>query len=788
MSINRIKARRMENYKEYIRNILKNRDIDCDEMWWDSENAANALKCLVAAETWYIADSDQMEINTGANFLFVKFTKDDENRNLLDDLKDAAGKLVRNKQLKTLFIICIVDNMKSRVFLEKKFLSEDGKAMKKSIRKEVKGWRGTVDFLYILDNNYGEQDIKLNNINRYTLVQEPPMDNPFSGKRTEAGEKSNCGYVTSVHLSQLVEIYNKIGDKLFKRNVRYGLNEQLGVDRSIKNTLRNSPGEFWFKNNGVTILVERPDFNLGRVGEVLLEHIKEYDDLNFSVVNGAQTITAAAQCLYELEYELEECRKKGAEDEQRELEERIRSSRNAKVLLRIIHIPRSSRCSGTSERGSAKEVNEISVALNRQKPIKAEDIAFASPFVEKMAAFLEREQENGKRQFRLVKRGEGSMINRSVDLVDFSRARKACAGYPGEARSNGTNVLLSFKNEIGGDYGFKDETIFVPAWMEAEEEEEAGVFRKYYGAVNFAVCVADFYGRNAKRIGAGQTEAGQNDEIQNQERQIRRKTVLQNGKWYFTAYMVQLFNRFEEDFAEFTDCFDVIRDKLAELMQLFAAQCEELSRQNAKYAKLDSNVFKNNELYRLMLQKADSERFAQIINRDLDEDERIEFAKKQEPEGGEDIGDDSPASSPASSPAGSQAGSSASSRFQRLGNGKVKFIQMNGSQKERVSSTAHAMVKSVQFILENYPGCEEKLLKYCHDWFTDDQERVKEGYSYLRRAVEVTGEDGRCFWVGTHSASNVKYNQMEDICHYAGVKKPMISWYTADGETALFTW
>lgn len=39
MSENRMRARRIENYKEYIRNILSNRDIDCDETWWDSEEA-----------------------------------------------------------------------------------------------------------------------------------------------------------------------------------------------------------------------------------------------------------------------------------------------------------------------------------------------------------------------------------------------------------------------------------------------------------------------------------------------------------------------------------------------------------------------------------------------------------------------------------------------------------------------------------------------------------------------------------------------------------------------------
>ena len=122
---------------------------------------------------------------------------------------------------------------------------------------------------------------------------------------------------------------------------------------------------------------------------------------------------------------------------------------------------------------------------------------------------------NGKRYFRLVKRGEGNIARRTVDLVDFARARKAYAGYPGDARSKGTNVLLSSRNDTGGEYSFQDKTIFVPEWLEAEDEQEAEIFEKYYGAVYFAVRVADFYGKNVKKIITDNPAAA---------------AVLQNGK------------------------------------------------------------------------------------------------------------------------------------------------------------------------------------------------------------------------------------------------------------------
>lgn len=158
MSENRMRARRIENYKEYIRNILSNRDIDCDETWWDSEEAQKALNLLVRAEKWEICSSVQMGIDSSENFLFLKFTED--SGSLLAALEEEACRLADMPESaeKNIYVICIVDNMKSRVFLERLFLSAEGKTMKKNIRKEMKAWKGTVNFLYILDNSYNEQE------------------------------------------------------------------------------------------------------------------------------------------------------------------------------------------------------------------------------------------------------------------------------------------------------------------------------------------------------------------------------------------------------------------------------------------------------------------------------------------------------------------------------------------------------------------------------------------------------------------------------------------------------
>lgn len=81
--------------------------------------------------------------------------------------------------------------------------------------------------------------------------------------------------------------------------------------------------------------------------------------------------------------------------------------------------------------------------------------------------------------------------------------------------------------------------------------------------------------------------------------------------------------------------------------------------------------------------------------------------------------------------------------MQKTPSGRAKFIKLNNEPAERVNSTAHAMVNTVQYVLDNYPGHEEEILTSGTDWFTDDRARAEEGYGYLRRSVEVTGSGGK---------------------------------------------
>ena len=210
--------------------------------------------------------------------------------------------------------------------------------------------------------------------------------------------------------------------------------------------------------------------------EVLLEHISEYGDLHFSVINGAQTITASAQCLYEMEYDLKECINKGKQRKRQSW--RKDPSVEERQGTAAHHIFHTLAQAAESEADSTREVNEISVALNRQKPIKAEDIAFASPFDGGAGRISGREQMNGKRYFRLVKRGKVILPGAPSTSSILREPGRPAQGTQGDARSKGTNVLLSSRNDTGGEYGFQDKTIFVPEWLEAEDEQEAEIFEE----------------------------------------------------------------------------------------------------------------------------------------------------------------------------------------------------------------------------------------------------------------------------------------------------------------------
>ena len=88
---------------------------------------------------------------------------------------------------------------------------------------------------------------------------------------------SDDAIIVSVNGKSLHELYKNSGNNLLEANLRYYVKNPK-IDNEIAKTIANNPHEFWYLNNGLTIICN---------------HFKVYDNkvelFGFSIVNGGQT-------------------------------------------------------------------------------------------------------------------------------------------------------------------------------------------------------------------------------------------------------------------------------------------------------------------------------------------------------------------------------------------------------------------------------------------------------------------------------------------------------------------
>lgn len=91
-------------------------------------------------------------------------------------------------------------------------------------------------------------------------------------------------------VSDLVALHKKHQKALYERNIRYFLgSRESDVNKAIQETLRTAPADFFYLNNGVTALADLIDAPQGpKVNKRLRVR-------GFSIINGAQTISSAAE-------------------------------------------------------------------------------------------------------------------------------------------------------------------------------------------------------------------------------------------------------------------------------------------------------------------------------------------------------------------------------------------------------------------------------------------------------------------------------------------------------------
>lgn len=171
--------------------------------------------------------------------------------------------------------------MKKRIELENLYSANALKMMKKQIKSEaskrepenqnLKNRKFTLFSNFVLIHEHSKWDIWLTDLHCLDMFQEPPLDRNITRDTTFKARDEIQAQVFTVDLFQLVQRYNLIGDMLFQNNVRFGIRENLGVEQSIRQTLQKEPQHFWFKNNGVTILIRNSPTSVRGAKSVFLE-------------------------------------------------------------------------------------------------------------------------------------------------------------------------------------------------------------------------------------------------------------------------------------------------------------------------------------------------------------------------------------------------------------------------------------------------------------------------------------------------------------------------------------
>jgi hypothetical protein len=166
-----------------------------------------------------------------------------------------------------------------------------------------------------------------------------------------SAEKDDTAVATSIVFARLLDFIrymeNDPFDMLFNRNVRVAITiSKSKVNRAIRDTFKTNPKEFAFSNNGITMLCEKQQYDLGQ--KVLTLE-------NPRVVNGSQTLHS--------------------------IRDVPNPSPNARVMVRVIEVE-PPRGDGLEEkiRHRKEVIGKIAVRSNQQNPIKSWDLASNDDF------------------------------------------------------------------------------------------------------------------------------------------------------------------------------------------------------------------------------------------------------------------------------------------------------------------------------------------------------------------------------------------------------------------------
>lgn len=118
-----------------------------------------------------------------------------------------------------------------------------------------------------------------------------PVHTEIALQKHSKVESPRTTYYGIARLADLVALHRAHDKALYERNIRYFLGGRSDVNKSIKTTLRDDPGSFFYLNNGVTAVCDE----IEQKGQNPNNGFRKFKVRGLSIINGAQTVASAAE-------------------------------------------------------------------------------------------------------------------------------------------------------------------------------------------------------------------------------------------------------------------------------------------------------------------------------------------------------------------------------------------------------------------------------------------------------------------------------------------------------------
>jgi hypothetical protein len=280
--------------------------------------------------------------------------------------------------------------------------------------KECRRWGNGNARLEVFEGNR-----VLHILNEYLDGVAPPIPSMDLPLEIGNGVSSDClkrhdshtgitAWIFSMNAESVAAMYRATGVRLFARNVRGYLGDKKEVNKGIQATVKSEPSNFWYYNNGITIVCDRAEhISVGGKDTIRVS--------NPQVINGQQTTRTLAAS--------------------------VSGNSSASVIVRAISVPRTSK---SEIEQFDTLVSRIVAATNFQNSISASDLMSN----DRRQVELERELKKFNYAF-LRKRQSKSEARRFVPQhyamitkEEVAQAVAACELDPVIVRSEGKDGLF----------------------------------------------------------------------------------------------------------------------------------------------------------------------------------------------------------------------------------------------------------------------------------------------------------------------------------------------------------